>query len=246
MIMTIAVCFLSLSRCIGSTDANQCIQICMPSVETILNSTSPLVTVLLNTVGTKGTTALVSGLCVMGFSGSAGVVTSVSRLTWAWARDGGLPQYFAHVDKKHRVPVRAVVLNCCIAAVLALLNLGNRTYVALGAITSLSSMAAQASYLIILGCIIYARFTTGIKVEAWNMGRAGLVINIIALVYTIWVLIFLPFPNNLPVTASNMNYSGPVFGLVLIGSISWWFLRAKHTWEGPNREIVDYILKQSE
>lgn len=36
--------------------------------------------------------------------------SSTTRLTWAWARDGGLPQYFGFVDEKHRVPSRAIVL----------------------------------------------------------------------------------------------------------------------------------------
>lgn len=62
----------------------------MPSVQSLLDSSSPLVTILLDTTGsTKGTTALVSGLFILGVSGNMGVVSSVSRLTWAWARDGG-------------------------------------------------------------------------------------------------------------------------------------------------------------
>lgn len=62
----------------------------MPSVEILINSSSPLVTIVLNTTGsTKATTAMVSGLVVLGISGNIGVVSSVSRLTWAWARDGG-------------------------------------------------------------------------------------------------------------------------------------------------------------
>lgn len=62
----------------------------MPAVESLINSPSPLVTILLNTTGSsKVTTAMVSGLFVLGISGNMGVVSSVSRLTWAWARDGG-------------------------------------------------------------------------------------------------------------------------------------------------------------
>lgn len=65
-------------------------QICMPSVDILLNSSSPLVTILLNTTGSaKATKAMTSGLVVLGISGNMGVVSSVSRLTWAWARDGG-------------------------------------------------------------------------------------------------------------------------------------------------------------
>lgn len=216
----------------------------MPSLDILLNSSSPLVTILLHSTGTKISTALVSGLVLMGISGNMGVVSSVSRLTWAWARDGGLPQYFGIVDAKQRVPIRAVVLTCSIVTALSLLNLGSATYIAFGAIVSLSSFAAYLSYTIIFCCILYARFTTGIKLGEWNLGRAGPIINIAALIYTIWVMIWLPFPNNLPVTAANMNYCGPVFGVVLIATISLWFFRAKGHWEGPNRAVVDFVLRE--
>jgi choline transport protein len=226
--------------------ANLWWQICMPSVETLLDSPSPLVTILVSSTGTTGATAMASGLVAMGICGNIGVVSSVSRLTWAWARDSGLPRYFAHVDEKHRVPTRAVMLTCSLATVLALLNLGNGSYIALGAITSLSSLACYVSYAIILASILYARFTNGIQLGEWNLGKAGAVINIAALIYTIWVAIFLPFPSNLPVTASNMNYCGPVLGAVLVGTIGWWAVRTRHNWRGPNRNIVKFVLEHSE
>lgn len=44
-------------------------------------------------------TAMMSLVIVIGLTSSLGVVASVSRLTWAFARDGGLPfsEFFAHV-----------------------------------------------------------------------------------------------------------------------------------------------------
>lgn len=241
----------------------------MPSVQSLLDSSSPLVTILLDTTGsTKGTTALVSGLFILGVSGNMGVVSSVSRLTWAWARDGGefadlehdcylyfplmlhrplgLPQYFGYVDGKHRVPFRAVILVCVLTVLLSLLNIGSGTYIAFSAITSLSSMAMYLSYAIVMAAVLYARLTKGIKLGAWNLGRAGLPINLIALIYTVYAFIWLPFPNYLPVTASNMNYAGPVLGAVLVGAVTLWFMRAKEHWDGPNRAIIEFILENDE
>lgn len=215
----------------------------MPSLDVLLSSSSPMVTLLLYSTGPKVSTGLVSGIVLMGITGNMGVVSSVSRLTWAWARDGGLPQYFGVVDAKHRVPVRAVILTCCIATVLALLNLGSATYIAFGAIVSLSSLAMYLSYAIVLSCVLYARYAGNVKLSEWNLGRAGPAINVVALLYTLWVMIWLPFPNILPVTASNMNYCGPVFLAVLIGTIGSWFLRAKGRWEGPNRAVVEFVLR---
>lgn len=234
----------------------------MPSVDILLNSSSPLVTILLNTTGSaKATTAMTSGLVVLGISGNMGVVSSVSRLTWAWARDGGklialidlpclaadinpgLPQYFGIVDGKSRVPARAIIMTSIIVLLLSLLNIGSSSYIALNAIVSLSSLAIYMSYAIVLACVLYARLTNGLELGQWNLGRAGTAVNMFGLVYTVYAMIWLPFPTDLPATASNMNYCGPVFGVVLVAAITLWFIRAQRGWDGPNRAVVDFVLK---
>ncbi|KAI4600597.1 hypothetical protein KJ359_000956 [Pestalotiopsis sp. 9143b] len=220
--------------------------ISMPALDVLLEASSPLVTIMVHAVGETATIGLVSCLVLMGFTGNLGVVSSVSRLTWAWARDGGLPRYFGHVDAGQRVPLRAVVLTCALGSALALLNVGSATYIAFGAIVSLSSLACYLSYAIVLACVLYARTEVGGGVELgeWNLGRAGPLVNAVALVYTVWVMIWLPFPNNLPVTAANMNYCGPVFGAVMVGTVGLWFIRARKHWPGPNRTVIDFVLRE--
>ena len=125
---------------------------------------------------------------------------------------------------------------------LALLNLGNTA--AFGATIALSSLALYFSYLIAISCMMYARFNKAepLKLGGWNLGRWGLWINAFALVYTLWITIFLPFPSTLPVTGSNMNYAGPIFGVVLLYAVSLWLLLARKRWAGPSVEIVEYIV----
>lgn len=64
---------------------------------------------------------MIAGIIIMCIAGNMALVSSVSRLTWAWARDGGLPQYFGYVDGRHRIPLRAVLLNFTIVFILSLL-----------------------------------------------------------------------------------------------------------------------------
>ena len=251
----------------------------MPSTDILLNSSSPLVTILLNTTGSnQATTAMVSGIVILGVSGNMGTVSSVSRLTWAWARDGGkskysmlisndrhytscicplltacrfrlytgLPKCFGYVDAKRRVPSRAVLLVTVIVVLLSLLNIGSGSYIALSAIVSLSSLAIYLSYAIVFSVVLYARLQDRIEFGVWNFGKAGVYINIFALVYTLYAMIWLPFPNYLPVTASNMNYCGPVFGVILIGAVTLWFVRGRHGWDGPNRDIIAFVLRNEE
>lgn len=107
-------------------------------------------------------------------------------------------------------------------------------------------MAMYLSYAIVMAAVLYTRLTKGIEVGAWNLGRAGMPINLIALVYTVYAFIWLPLPNYLPVTASNMNYAGPVLGAVLVGAVTLWFMRAREHWDGPNRAIIEFILDNEE
>lgn len=217
----------------------------MPAIEILLDSASPIVTTLLHaTKSTRATIAIVSGLVVLGISGTMGVVSSASRLTWAWSRDGGLPQYFGHVDGIQRVPLRAVSLATIIAALLSLLNIGSSTYIAFSAIISLSTLAIYLSYAIVLACVLHARFNGRFEPGPWNLGRAGSVVNVLGLIYTIYIMAFLTLPNYLPVTAANMNYCGPVFGLIAVGVVTLWFIRGRTSWGGPNRAVVERVLRE--
>lgn len=217
----------------------------MPSVEEILSSVSPLATIVRHGTGSDtASTVILSGILFGSFAGIIGIHSSVSRLTWAWARDGGLSRYFALVDSKTRVPMRAVLCTTAIIVALSLLNLNNKAYIALGAVTSLSTLSLYSSYTIALSCIIYFRLATpgGLQLSEWNCGRYGLFFNIFALVYTVYEIVWLPFPSILPVTAANMNYAGPVYLVVVLGAVSYWFLWARKNWSGPNMEVVEIVL----
>ena len=67
----------------------------------------------------------------------------------------------------------------------------------------------------------------------FRLGRFGLVINIFALVYAIFIAIFLPFPPFVPVTAATMNYGGPVMGLVIIFAITDWLITGRKRFRVP-------------
>ncbi|KAH7254767.1 hypothetical protein FSOLCH5_011247 [Fusarium solani] len=216
----------------------------MGSVEDMLNEASPILAIIMSVTGSeKATTAMITGLFVISFSVNLANIASVSRLTWAWARDGGMPAYFAYVSPNHRVPTRSIIFTVFLVCALNLLNIGSSSYVAFGAITSLSSMALYISYAIAISSMLYVRFSGNtIKVGEWNLGAYGIYINSFALIYTLYVIIFLPFPSTIPVTAENMNYCGPVMVAVLVIAVGLWFARARKHWSGPNLTILDFVV----
>ena len=93
--------------------------------------------------------------------------------------------------------------------------------------------------------MIISRFADeGIQLGGWNLGRWGLLVNLSALIYTLWIMVFLPFPSTVPVTGANMNYAGPRFVLVLLTALIAWFVRARKYWSGPNMSVIDFVVRQ--
>lgn len=61
------------------------ILVAMGTVEDALNSTSPIVAILMQATGSTGaTTAMITGLFIISFAINLAMIASVSRLTWAW------------------------------------------------------------------------------------------------------------------------------------------------------------------
>jgi choline transport protein len=76
---------------------------CIGNVDDALNSNTgyPIIEIFYQaTNSARAATAMQCAITAVGFISSLGVVASVSRLTWAFARDGGLPfsPFFAHVS----------------------------------------------------------------------------------------------------------------------------------------------------
>ncbi|KAJ5805360.1 hypothetical protein N7474_011247 [Penicillium riverlandense] len=216
---------------------------CIGSVDEALNPPYiyPIIGIFEQATRSVGaTTAMQTAITLIGMVSNLGVVASVSRLTWAFARDGGLPfsAYFAHVDRQHRVPKRAIVFVCSAVVILSVINAASET--ALSAILALSTSSLYVSYLIPIAMMIMRRMDTDrgpIRFGPWSLGRHGMMINIYSLVFGIFVCIFVPFPTQIPVTAANMNWSGPVFlGICVLLLIDWVF-RARKKYIGPTKYL---------
>lgn len=74
----------------------------------------------------------------------------------------------------------------------------------------------------------------------FRMGRWGLLVNLFAIVYAIFVLIWLPLPPYMPINASNMNYSGPILGAIIIFALVDWFIWGKKRFQIPTDKVESY------
>jgi len=119
---------------------------------------------------------------------------------------------------------------------LSIINIGSST--ALNAILSLSTLGLYVSYLIPINLLFVKRLRREqITFGPFTLGRYGLCINAYAIVFGIYVSIFLPFPSEVPVTVATMNYAGPVFGVVLLLAVADWVFRGRRFYNGPIHEV---------
>lgn len=149
------------------------------------------------------------------------------------------------VDPHYRIPIRAIALVSIVIVLLSLINIGSS--IALNAILSLSTLALYVSYLIPIILLVMKRFRgEHINFGPFGLGRFGLWINLYAIVFGVYIVIFLPFPVATPVSAESMNYAGPVFiGLLLIALIDW-FVRGRKHYAGPRQEETDMEFEAKE
>ncbi|RYP14295.1 hypothetical protein DL765_006460 [Monosporascus sp. GIB2] len=113
-------------------------------------------------------------------------IASGSRVTWDWARGGGLPLYFAYMRPKHRVPHRSLVLAMLASiSALCLLNIGSGGYAAFGVIIPPFSLALYLAYAIAIASVLCSllRTSPGLTMGEWSLGRYGSPVNVVALVY---------------------------------------------------------------
>ncbi|KAK0386881.1 hypothetical protein NLU13_5194 [Sarocladium strictum] len=199
--------------------------------DTVLNSPTgfPFIQVLDDALGRTGSAVLVSLFIANGFGQGMSVMTSASRLTWGFARDGGLPwgSYFSHVDTTWKVPARALWLQCFFICLIGVLYTFATTV--LDAVLAVSTIALTISYAIPIA-VLMAVGRDKLPPRQFSIGRFGPVANWVSIIYCAITTIFFFFPTSPNPTSSNMNYAIAVFGVMLVVSVIFWFAQGRSTY----------------
>jgi amino acid transporter len=173
-------------------------------------------------------------------------VTSASRMTFAFSRDGAVPGHdLWRRLGKNKTPSWAVVFVAVFAFVITIpAYWGTKAGlpVAFLAVTSIAVIGLYIAYSI----PIYLRWRMGDKFEPgpWTLGRKYKWVNLIAIVWVgLCVIIFcLPFtPAAVPFAKSfswsSVNYAPLVTIGVMLAVTLWYFGWAKNTFKGPIRNV---------
>ncbi|KAJ4312879.1 hypothetical protein N0V94_007219 [Neodidymelliopsis sp. IMI 364377] len=216
-----------------------CLMFTIGDEEAVSKSILPITEVFYSATGSK--TASNAMTIMMGFQlmvGNFNIVASVARLIWRFASDKGLPFHyrFTYIHPTLQVPIPALFLVGLICCLLSLINLGSEA--AFNSLISLPTIALYISYFVPIA-LLTARQLSGRhpKYGPFQLGRWSVPIKLCAMVYLVYVIIFVSFPASKPVTSLTMNYAPPILAGFLVIAMADWFARGRKTFEVPTAAL---------
>ena len=130
------------------------------------------------------------------------------------------------------MPIRALMLVAVICCLLSIVNIGSTT--AFNALVSLPLIALYISYGIPIFFLLLRKIRKRTPtLGPFNLGRWGIVVNLVAVLYIVYILCFVALPTVMPVSASNMNYAGPLVLAVAIIAVCDWIVSGRKRFELP-------------
>lgn len=181
---------------------------------------NPFIFVLEGSLGRLGTALVWVAVAAMWFCGLASI-TSNSRMLYAFARDGGLPlsKHLAKVSPRWQTPHVGVWVSVCVAFALALFA------EALSVMAALSTVALYASYGLPLLLGLLARKKGWPRVGPWTLGNWGAAINVIAVVWIVFMVVLMSLPPN--------GLAGVTFLATCVLLLLVWFGGLRKRFKGP-------------
>jgi len=196
---------------------------------------------------TGGRLLMIVAMVAMFFCGLSSV-TANSRMAYAFSRDGAVPGHkiWHRLHPKTRTPVNAVWLSVVAAFVLGIPSLYTvkGSSVAFFAIVSIGTVGLYVSY----GIPIFLRLRSkDFQPGPWNLGKWSKTVGTIACIWVviIMLLFFAPafYPWN---TALDINWSGPVFVVIMGAVFLWYGLSARKWFTGPKMQGSEAALEEIE
>lgn len=156
------------------------IQLVCVSVAPNLGSTGrPLAEVAGELMGTAGASLLVLGAVFSICGNISGMFITAPRMLYAMGRDGGLPDWFAHVNPRFQTPANSIIFVGAVGLALALS----------GSFVWLAAMSTAVRLLVYMACILsLPRLKQRIGEEPGQFRLpGGMTIPVIALLLCLWL-----------------------------------------------------------
>ncbi|RHZ65337.1 GABA permease GabA [Aspergillus thermomutatus] len=206
--------------------------------DVISSAAGPLLQILKNATNSNaGAICLLMFPLVCMLFATISIMTTSSRMIFAFARDGGLPAspFFSKVHPKLKVPLNALYLNLALVVIFGCIFLGSTS--AFNAIVSASVVLLDIAYgmPIAVNCMRGRNMLPERPFVLPNL--VGWIANAISLAYIAVTTVLFLFPPELPVSGSNMNYCVAAFGIIIVISTIQWFVDGRKNFTGPRTDM---------
>ena len=207
----------------------------MTDVATATDEAFPFVWILQNSLSTSGAQAITAIMFILVFMIATSCFASTSRQLFAFARDNGMPfpTWMKKVDPRLNVSANSCFVTWGYTVVMSLIYIGSP--IAFNAIISLAIVALMATYAISIACVLWRRIVLPETLPPvyWSLGKWGVLVNIIGLVYAIFAFFWAFWPIYWDPTAEEMNWAIVIFaGVMLISAVNYVF-SAHKMYKGP-------------
>ncbi|RAK80052.1 putative GABA permease [Aspergillus fijiensis CBS 313.89] len=217
---------------------------CMGDMESALDTGTgyPIIEIFRNATQSSAASCVMTAVLILtAWLATIALLASTARMVLSLARDRALPfsTYFSHVDNHTHLPTRSILVTTGLLVLFGLINIGSTT--AFNAILSLAVLGLHVSYVVPIIFFLWRRIWLphSLQPGPWSLGRVGIIVNIVAILYLCFTSIFMVFPAYQPVTPSNMNYASLIFGAVLLWSGGFWLWRGRKEYDGPVVVLAD-------
>ena len=177
------------------------------------------------------------------FCGMCGL-TSLSRMTYAFSRDRGIPGHgwWHRINPKTRTPTNSVWFGVVVCTALGCLSLvQNKNYsVAFFAFVAITSIGLYTAY---VTPVYLRRRNPDFRAGPWNLGRWSKFVGWTAIVWVGIIDILFVLPQYGPVSVfwppwdgdkiNSFNFAGPIFIVFLLAIWVWWRVSARNWFTGP-------------
>jgi amino acid transporter len=187
-----------------------------PNLQEIVNGEDPdpIPSILESSLGTVGAKVFLVVTVVAFVSCVLSLQAAGSRLLYAFARDRMLPGsgWLGHLSSRHAVPTNALLVVCVVPALICLFVFWQPD--SLARVTAFAVLGIYIAFQAVVLAALRQRLKGWRPAGLWNLGSAGLVVNVLALAYGIFAIVLLVKPA--PGTETFLDRWVVLIGLVIV------------------------------
>jgi amino acid transporter len=187
-----------------------------PDLQAIVNgdNADPIPSILVSSLGTAGSKVFLVITCVAFISCVLSLQAAGSRLLYAFARDRMLPgsRWLSHVSDKHSVPTNALLVVCVVPVLICLFVFWRPD--TLARVTAFAVLGIYVAFQAVVLAALRQRLKGWRPAGLWNLGRWGLLVNVVALAYGVFAIILLLQPAD---TDAFLDRWIVLIGLLVVG-----------------------------